>query len=584
VLPDAGELPMKGLTIIIGPNSSGKTQMLEDIYCALSATGRELVVCESVCRQKPDDFNEFIGELETSGVLKRRESADHGERLTPWTARAAGFKSFERTSSELLAVFHRSHLGSSTGAKVEPDEFCAAFGYAWLRRLSLTERLLLARACGSIDFGQAAPENIVQTLRVNDAAQRELTDALREVFGWAVWLDVSRGMKLCFRVNPTGKLPSAEDRLSFEKMDRFRVLDEEGDGLKSYAGICMELLCRRQAVCLIDEPEMCLHPPQAYALGRFVGRHATDLAQSTVIATHSAHFLRGVVQATHQLQIIRLTRKADMFRATQVDADKLRRCIERPAARAERVLDGLFAPSVVIVEGEGDRLVYRSVLEKLSEEGNLTEPATDLHFVPVGGTGGIAKTLSVYRSLNVPASVIADLDLISDSGTLKKIVRTLVDSTAAEDILLKCSAAANKIRACAPAILKGDVVSRLQGIADSIAEWNLDEAKRIHRDVSGLRNELSSWMRLRRGGIESFAAYADIHLLLSDVIARCAAIGLFLVPVGCLEFWISDLIGAEERPRGKDAWAVLAAEKIQDAPCRDDNIWAFLRQVAQYCS
>jgi hypothetical protein len=47
----------------------------------------------------------------------------------------------------------------------------------------------------------------------------------------------------------------------------------EGDGYKSYVGACIPLLVGRRPVCLIDEPEMFLHPPHAYRLGRFIGRY-----------------------------------------------------------------------------------------------------------------------------------------------------------------------------------------------------------------------------------------------------------------------------------------------------------------------
>lgn len=44
-------------------------------------------------------------------------------------------------------------------------------------------------------------------------------------------------------------------------MREYRLIEDEGDGFKSYVAICLTLLLGRRPVVLIDEPEMCLHPP-----------------------------------------------------------------------------------------------------------------------------------------------------------------------------------------------------------------------------------------------------------------------------------------------------------------------------------
>ena len=126
-------------------------------------------------------------------------------------------------------------------------------------------------------------------------------------------------------------------------MWKYRTIENEGDGLKSYVATCIAILLGRLPVCLIDEPELCLHPPQAYSLGRFIGRYASSIETATFVATHSSHILRGVIQATRQLQIIRLTKRKGSFTAHLVPADVLADALSRPALRAETILDGIFA-------------------------------------------------------------------------------------------------------------------------------------------------------------------------------------------------------------------------------------------------
>ena len=53
-LPSLGELRCAGLIVIVGPNSSGKTQFLKDIKEKLCGEPRTLVVAEELEINKPD--------------------------------------------------------------------------------------------------------------------------------------------------------------------------------------------------------------------------------------------------------------------------------------------------------------------------------------------------------------------------------------------------------------------------------------------------------------------------------------------------------------------------------------------------
>lgn len=59
-LPNIGDIPCSGLTLIVGPNSSGKSQFLRDLYSRLCGEPRELVVALAVGINKP-----------VKGMLKR---------------------------------------------------------------------------------------------------------------------------------------------------------------------------------------------------------------------------------------------------------------------------------------------------------------------------------------------------------------------------------------------------------------------------------------------------------------------------------------------------------------------------------
>ena len=118
---------------------------------------------------------------------------------------------------------------------------------------------------------------------------------------------------LCLRVGQGDALPSAKDRLSTEKMSEYRTIVDEGDGMKSYVATCVSILLGRRPVSVIDEPEMCLHPPQAYNLGQFIGDHASSQQTATFVATHSSQVLRGIIQTAYKLKIVRLSKTEEGF-------------------------------------------------------------------------------------------------------------------------------------------------------------------------------------------------------------------------------------------------------------------------------
>src|SRR5437588_6040836 len=77
MLPGAGKIPCAGLTLIVGPNSSGKTQFLNDLYSRVCGDPRRLIVAEKVEVNKPD-CEPLIECLEREGYLRRRFNPGNG--------------------------------------------------------------------------------------------------------------------------------------------------------------------------------------------------------------------------------------------------------------------------------------------------------------------------------------------------------------------------------------------------------------------------------------------------------------------------------------------------------------------------
>jgi hypothetical protein len=456
------------------------------------------------------------------------------------------------------------------------DKFLEHFGRSFIASLFLERRLTVTNAVSNFDYQTAFPANELQSLYVDSNAKQMLADETQSIFGKAIWLDHTRGNTLCLRVGHGPEMPSAEDRHEPAKMREYRLIEDEGDGFKSYVAICLTLLLGRRPVVLIDEPEMCLHPPQAYALGRFIGRHGVSTDRATFVATHSSHVLRGIIEESDQLEVIRLSRIGAQFNGRRVSKEMLKASIEKPSTKAESVLDGLFAEAVTVVESEGDRLIYGTVWDKIASEFRH-----DIHFVSVGGLGGIADPCALYRNLKIPVCVAADLDVIRELGTFESILKAVAPAQVVQELIEECHRIINEVKALGPIFDEDTTRDELTDIMNQTFDWkDATQLQRIRSKLSDLSGGLSQTSRLKRG-LESLKSYHVYHDLVA-FLNRCRSVGVFLVPVGELVDWVPDLVVSGPSKMKQAEWANYAANRIRETTSRRDNVWDFVRQMATF--
>lgn len=573
-MPDLGDLDCSGLVVLVGPNSSGKSQLLQDIYHRVAGMPRALVVAETIEIDKPD-LAPFLRVLESEGYFETVEDESGNKLLRPKTMYLGSGQPLQQIQPHQAEQMYGGFFPETSQPARRQIPFLNHFGRMLVTGLFLDRRLTSLASTGVIDFVTQPPQHDLHALWLDDDAQAKLYTEMLTSFGCAVWPDMSRGNIISLKVSDTGVLPTAEERLSHKKMVGFRTIESEGDGMKSYVATCVALLLGTRPICLIDEPEMCLHPPQAYNLGRFIGRYAAGRERLTVVATHSSHVLRGILQSAEQVQIIRLTRSDRRFSAHLVPAMRLTEALARPTLRAEAVLDGIFVQAVVVVEADGDRLVYQAVWETMQADFRF-----DLHFATVGGTGGIADTCGLYRTLRIPIAVIADLDVLVNAERLEKVLAQLIDKVPTRKALLaRCAAISEQIRTLPPTMTPSEVVANLTELSGRRMDWVANDDIGLRRDVSRLANSIDRMRRLKSDGVRS---YEDpLGAAMNDVVSSLACHGLFLVPLGELEQWLGDYkVGVSTSD--KRAWANAAAQRVQVIGRQAGDVWDFVASVAKH--
>jgi hypothetical protein len=569
-------LQLEGLIVVVGPNSSGKTNLLKDIHAAASGLPRDFVVAAEIgLRKAVTGVEDYINYYRETGDIEPIPPQ-------PNTYRIRGHQIGMQTGGgtnfghhDIQGWFNQmaSHTSTPLNGSSRPNQFLSQIGLLECAALFLQQRLALTDSAPHFDTHQTPPIMAVQALRLNQGAQRKFSDEMYKTFRRRMWVDVSGGPTVPIRVSDSGEAPSAEDRSMPDKVRSYRIIESEGDGIRSYAAVCVALLLFQRTLYLIDEPEMCLHPPQAREIGRFIGEQAKAVKGCVMIATHSSQVLRGILQANQNVTVIRLTRNKAAFRAQHVSSEVLNKATRKPFSRSEVTLDGLFSDGVVLCESDGDRVVYESAL-------NTLPPGPDIRWTPVGGIGGFAELTRLYRALGVPVAIAADFDLLL-KGELKEVLDSL--GTAVDEIAELIGRRDNlvkKIRETKPELSPEAVISDLSPLLKDAETWDLKKEAEIRSQINRLLQRLNRFAGVKSEGIAGVPE--DLKEEALGLLEKCKCTGLYLVPQGELESWVAHLMGNSISKVNKTVWATEAARKIEEAGRGLNDVWDYVEGIATY--
>lgn len=167
----------------------------------------------------------------------------------------------------------------------------------------------------------------------------------------------------------------------------------------------------RDALIIVDEPELHLHPKWQRTLLLLFIRLSKATGNQFLMATHSPMFV-----SPESIQYVsRVFSQAQQSQIKRLDTSVL------PEARHllsivnsqnnERLF---FADRVVLVEGLSDRIFFEAVLDRF---GRSTSTASITEIISVGGKGLFKAYMSILKACDIKCSVIADLDYVEQVGS-----------------------------------------------------------------------------------------------------------------------------------------------------------------------
>jgi len=143
----------------------------------------------------------------------------------------------------------------------------------------------------------------------------------------------------------------------------------------------------------------------------------------------------------------------------------------------------------------------------------------------------MSKLIDTLRSLGVPVSAIADIDVLNDEGTFKNILETLGGDW--EDVSVSWKAVSDAVLQQRPPLNAQEVVDLIKEQLNEVqgrSAFPKDKEKKI-KDI--FRN-ISPWGAMKRSGRDALPSGEPVKHF--DLLCeRCAEHGLWIVPVGEIE-------------------------------------------------
>lgn len=398
--------------------------------------------------------------------------------------------------------------------------------------LDTERRLTSSNSPKSFDTVYEHPANPIQSLYVDNEKEKIISSYFRQAFGVDFIIDRGGGNKIPVFVGEKPKLLDDEEstfKSYRERLTKLPLIENEGDGMRSFASVLLDTFTSNHTITLIDEPEAFLHPPQARLLGKMLAKDTPNTRQ-LFISTHSQDFLNGLLDAENgRVKIIRINREDNINYMNLLENKKIKEVWNDSILRYSNILSGLFHSKVIICEGDSDCRFYQAVVDALFDKKD-DEITPDVLFTHCGGKQRLKTVINALKSLNVKTAIIADIDVLNDKGSFKDITEALGFDWE-NDMNRDWKIIDNYVRSQRAQLDTDDVKKEINEILNKTAGKILP--KESAEKIKKVLNSSSAWSKIKETGKSFFTG--DSYRSFENIDDKCREKGLFIVPVGELE-------------------------------------------------
>ena len=227
----------------------------------------------------------------------------------------------------------------------------------------------------------------------------------------------------------------------------------------------------RDALIIVDEPELHLHPKWQKTLLQLFIRLAKSTGNQFLLATHSPTFV-SPESIQYVSRVFSSQQRSHILRLNTTVLPEAKHLLNIVNSHNNERL--FFADEVVLVEGLSDRIFFEAVLD---HHGRSTSSKSILEVISVGGKGFFDAYGKVLRASEIHFSIISDLDYVEQVGTAEIKALFKVDSREIKfDVIENVKS------------LDGD--SLIQAINVALSSGNWDHAVQTWEYIKARRRQL----------------------------------------------------------------------------------------------
>lgn len=506
------DIQQNDIIIFVGPNNTGKSQSLKDIYTLSSKKYPTTVVSDITIKKYPTQIKDLL-----DNIAPKQHKGSY-------------------TSYNVLG--HEFIYNEGINDLFIENPYFIDFRNLFVANLDTTARLTICDAPNNINRN-APKHHPIHYAAFNQKYRMWLSDNFKKAFGDEITPNTQYGATIPLCIGPLVKLNDEyDDEQSHLEayasiLETYKQVQNQGDGIKSFTGILLYLMLDHFCTFLIDEPESFLHPPQARIMGQIIGHTLSD-QQQCFISTHSEEIIKGLLEACPQrIKIIRITRDNDTNFFSVLNNEKFKEVWSDPLLKYSNIMSSLFHKSVVLCESDSDCKMYSIIENHLKQ---LSEKYSETLFIHCGGKHRMAKIASALRSLKIDVKLIADIDMLNDDQVFKGIVEAFGIEW------IRVQSDYNKIvtnlHSPKEQINRNDTKTTINRIIDNSQAQNLST-----REIKEIRNAIrtiSKWDSIKSGGVNSIPA-GDATSAFNNLNNILQKNGIYIVPVGELECFIKSI-------------------------------------------
>ncbi|EGQ7683671.1 AAA family ATPase [Vibrio parahaemolyticus] len=519
------------ITVFVGPNNSGKSKILSEIqqFCANGSKNVNNVIIENIELEGiPEDS--ITEKIENVTLKPNPGEAQHPNHI------------FVGKRGQRLHVQEQQFRNALVNPNDQPMHTCSWYLSYNTLILNGNNRINLIQQQQAGNLQQPAQSSF-QVLFRDDKKRKEVRRIIYDAFGQYLVIDPTDMGKLNLRLSKREPENPMEERGIHQEAVDFHSeavpIALASDGVKAFTGMITEMIAGDPSVLLMDEPEAFLHPSLSFKLGKEVAGIMSESHKRLFVSTHSPNFVMGCIQSGAPVNIVRLTYRNQVATARILPNTDILKLMRNPLLRSTGVLSGLFYEFVIVTESDADRAFYQEINDRLLKYSN-GKGIPNCLFLHAQNKQTVKTIIKPLRELGIPVAGIVDIDILKEGGS---VWTSFLDSGSI------------------PEIERNPLAQTRQALKSKF-------------DTTGKNMKRDGGVNLLEG---------EDKEALENLFDKLADYGLFVVPNGELESWLSQLNASGHGPN----WLVEIFEKMGEDPASDDylkptegDVWSFIEKIA----